>query len=131
MLIVAAAIIENRSKKLLIAKRKQGKSQAGLWEFPGGKIEAGETAEDCLKRELLEEMNIVIEPGVYFGTSDYVYGETAVRLLAYKAVYVSGSIELADHDEYRWVSPGELAGFEFAPADVPFVDRLIEAGKQL
>jgi mutator mutT protein len=128
MIEVAAAIIENEQGQILIARRKQGKSQAGMWEFPGGKIEAGETAEACLKRELLEEMHIEINPYAFYGVNDHHYGLTHIRLIAYKAAFVSGEIMLVDHDEYRWITAAELGEFTFAPADIPFVEML-EEGK--
>ncbi|MBB3114553.1 8-oxo-dGTP diphosphatase [Paenibacillus phyllosphaerae] len=124
MIQVAAAIILNDEGRILIAKRKQGKSQGGLWEFPGGKLEEGESPEVCLIRELQEEMNINISPYAYFDTSDHRYGERQIQLIAYLATYVSGEIVLHDHDEYRWASILELAEFEFAPADIPFVAKL-------
>lgn len=124
MIEVAAAIIENEHGQLLIARRKQGKSQAFLWEFPGGKIEENESIEDCLKRELLEEMNIHIAPYEPYGESDYAYGDKHIRLIAYRATYVSGEITLVDHDRYEWIHRSELESFEFAPADIPFVRRL-------
>lgn len=126
MIQVAAAIIENDQGQLLIARRKAGKSQAGLWEFPGGKIEEGESVEACLQRELMEEMNIVIEPYEYFGVNDHWYGDVHIRLIAWKARYQSGNIVLVDHDEYRWVSTEELKEYEFAEADVGFVGRLMK-----
>ncbi|GGD98308.1 (deoxy)nucleoside triphosphate pyrophosphohydrolase [Paenibacillus nasutitermitis] len=124
MIRVAAAIIENRQGQLLIARRKKGKSQEGLWEFPGGKIEHKETAEECLKRELREEMNIEIEPYAYFGENDHWYGQTHIRLIAYRARFVSGEIRLVDHDENVWVNPNQLGEFTFAPADIKFVELL-------
>ncbi|MUT65720.1 8-oxo-dGTP diphosphatase MutT [Paenibacillus sp. NEAU-GSW1] len=124
MIEVAAAIIEDASRRILIARRAEGKSQAGLWEFPGGKLEAGESPEMCLKRELLEEMGITIEPCERFGVNEHDYGSVKIRLIAYKATYVSGEIVLVDHDAYRWVSKDELGGFVFAPADIPFVEKL-------
>ncbi|WP_373232979.1 8-oxo-dGTP diphosphatase MutT [Cohnella sp.] len=127
MIEVAAAIIENEQGKLLIAKRRQGKSQAGLWEFPGGKLEPGESPEACLIRELKEEMNIVIEPYERFGVNEHDYGTVQIRLIAYKARYVRGDIRLVDHEECRWVEKGELAKFEWAPADVPFIEWLEES----
>jgi 8-oxo-dGTP diphosphatase len=125
MIEVAAAIIENSEGKLLIARRKEGKSQAGLWEFPGGKIEAGETAQACLIRELQEEMNILIEPGERFGVNEHDYGSVQIRLIAYWAKFVSGDLRLVDHDEYEWVRRSELENYIFAPADIKFVEMLI------
>ncbi|GLI06711.1 DNA mismatch repair protein MutT [Paenibacillus tyrfis] len=122
MIEVAAAIIENEHGQILIARRKKGKAQAGLWEFPGGKIEKNETVEECLKRELLEEMNIEIQPYEPFGVNDHYYGETHIRLHAHRAKFVSGKLILVDHDQCEWVYSKELGRFEFAPADVKFVE---------
>ncbi|MBD3920953.1 8-oxo-dGTP diphosphatase MutT [Paenibacillus sp. PR3] len=124
MIQVAAAIIEDEQGRILIARRKPGKSQAGMWEFPGGKIEQGELADDCLRRELMEEMEIEIDPYAFFGVNDHHYGATHIRLIAYRARYVSGTITLTDHDEYRWITARELTAFTFAPADVKFVEML-------
>lgn len=124
MIEVAAAIIEDTDGRILIARRRAGKSQAGLWEFPGGKIEAGESPEDCLKRELLEEMNIEIEPYAFFAVNEHAYETVEIRLVAYKARWLKGTIQLTDHDEYRWIQVGEMAGYSFAPADIPFVEQL-------
>jgi 8-oxo-dGTP diphosphatase len=127
MIEVAAAIIENERSELLIARRGKGKSQEGLWEFPGGKIEQGESVEDCLRRELREEMCIEIEPYAHFGVNDHFYGEKHIRLIAWKAAFLRGEIRLADHDAYRWVKREELAEYRFAPADIPFVEMLERA----
>ncbi|WP_028558703.1 (deoxy)nucleoside triphosphate pyrophosphohydrolase [Paenibacillus pinihumi] len=124
MIEVAAAVIVNEQGRLLIARRKPGKAQGGLWEFPGGKLEPGESAEDCLRRELLEEMNIQIQPTERLGVHEHDYGTIVIRLIAYKAVYTGGDIVLSDHDKYDWVKPDEFAAYEFAPADIPFVKQL-------
>jgi len=124
MIEVAAAIIENEQGQILIARRTKGKSQEGLWEFPGGKLEEGESAEACLRRELMEEMKIEIEPYACFGVNEHDYGTARIRLTAYRAVFVQGAIRLTDHDAYRWVERSELDRFAFAPADVPFVEQL-------
>ncbi|MGG2196822.1 (deoxy)nucleoside triphosphate pyrophosphohydrolase [Paenibacillus validus] len=125
MIEVAAAIIENEHGQILIARRKKGKAQEGLWEFPGGKIENNETVEECLKRELLEEMNINIRPYESFGVNDHYYGSTHIRLYAHKAKFVSGALVLVDHNQCEWVYPKYLRKYEFAPADVKFVEMLI------
>lgn len=124
MIEVAAAIIENSQGQLLIARRKKGKSQEGMWEFPGGKIEQGETIEACLQRELKEEMNIIIAPYEPFGVNDHIYGATHIRLFAHRAEMVGGEISLVDHDEYRWVERDKLKEYLFAPADIKFVEML-------
>ncbi|MBB6637703.1 (deoxy)nucleoside triphosphate pyrophosphohydrolase [Cohnella thailandensis] len=125
MLKVAAAIIEDEEGRLLIARRKPGKSQAGLWEFPGGKLEPGESPAECLRRELREEMAIDIAPYESFGENVHDYGNVTICLIAWRAKWRPGTIRLTDHDEYRWARPSELASFEWAPADIPFVDKLV------
>jgi 8-oxo-dGTP diphosphatase len=122
---VAAAIIHNEAGQILIARRCQGKSQGGLWEFPGGKIEPDESVTDCLQRELQEEMGIEILPYESYGMNEHHYDSVQIRLMAWRAIYQGGDIVLVDHDEYRWVFPAELGQFTFAPADIPFVDRLL------
>ncbi|MNI54448.1 CTP pyrophosphohydrolase [compost metagenome] len=125
MIEVAAAIIHNKEGKLLIARRKPGKAQAGLWEFPGGKLEPGEDVPQCLRRELLEEMNIEIRPDEAYGCHEYDYGSVQIRLIAWRAEYLGGEIVLNDHDAYSWTEPSGLVKFGFAPADLPFVERLL------
>ncbi|MGO4372492.1 (deoxy)nucleoside triphosphate pyrophosphohydrolase [Paenibacillus sp. MCAF20] len=85
MIEVAAAIIEDEAGRILIARRSKGKSQEGMWEFPGGKLEPGETPEECLRRELLEEMGITIEPYAYVGVNEHDYGTVKIKLIAFKA----------------------------------------------
>jgi len=113
-------------RSLLIARRRPGKSQGGLWEFPGGKIEPGESPEACLVRELQEEMGIEIVPYVLFGVNEHDYGNVRAKLIAYLAKYSHGEIRLTDHDDYRWVERRELWDYEWAPADVEFVGRLCD-----
>jgi 8-oxo-dGTP diphosphatase len=122
---VAAAIIHNVQGQVLIARRCPGKSQEGLWEFPGGKIEPGESIRQCLQRELVEEMGITILPYEAFGTNEHSYGSTHIKLIAWKAEYQGGEIKLVDHDACQWVLPEELVNYMFAPADIPFVERLL------
>lgn len=124
MMEVAAVILENQNGEVLVARRKPGKKLAGFWEFPGGKIEAGETPQECLVRELYEEMNLVIEIGDYVGESIHEYDEGTVRLFAYKGKVIGGDIKLKDHDRYLWLSPQDLEKKKMAPADVPFLEKL-------
>ncbi len=128
MIEVAAAVIENGEGKILIARRKEGKSQQGLWEFPGGKLEPDESPEACLVRELREEMGIEIEPYEPLGAHVHDYGTVTIRLIVYRAKYLSGEIRLSDHDDCRWVRREELREFEWAPADIPFAERLMKKG---
>ncbi len=122
---VTAAIIEEGGK-ILIARRKRGDVQAGKWEFPGGKLEPGETPESCLKRELQEELGIETEVGTLFCSTRFVYRHIAVELLFYRTVVVSGEIRLHAHDRIEWVAPETLAEFDFLEADEPVVRRLMK-----
>ena len=128
--IVTAAVIE-KDGNILIAKRKQGSRFAGKWEFPGGKLEKGETPEQCLKRELQEELDITAEVGDLFCSSEYSYTpEFTIRLLAYRATVISGVFNLNDHEEIRWVKPADLANYDFPEADRPIVEQLVKEDLQ-
>jgi 8-oxo-dGTP diphosphatase len=120
---VTAAVIE-KDGKILVARRKEGDSQGGKWEFPGGKLEPGETPETCLKRELREELGIETEVGPFFCSSRFVYPHIAVELLVYRTSYVSGDITLHEHDRVEWISPEALVEASFSEADKPVVRKL-------
>lgn len=122
MLNVTAAIIE-KNGKVLAARRKAGLHLAGYWEFPGGKLEDGETPEECLHRELVEEFNIDSSIGMFVGESVFDYGSKVVRLLAYQVKHLEGVFQLIDHDELRWLSMDELNEVKWAPADIPLVKQ--------
>jgi len=123
--IVTAAVIQ-RGDRILIAKRKHGKLHAGNWEFPGGTLEEGETCEECLKRELWEELAVRAEVGEFICSSEYEYTpEWTIRLMAFRATVISGVFNLNDHDEIRWVKPTELGDYEFPEADRPIIQRLL------
>lgn len=123
MLLVTAGIIE-LDGKILIAKRREGKCLEPLWEFPGGKMEEGETPEECLQRELMEELSFHTEIGEYFCTSEFDCGEKHITILAYKVKYLSGELKIVDHDDVKWVTLEELQNFEFVRADKLIVEKL-------
>ncbi|WP_207737630.1 (deoxy)nucleoside triphosphate pyrophosphohydrolase [Clostridium sp. D43t1_170807_H7] len=121
---VVAAILQ-KEDKILIARKKQGKPLAGYFEFPGGKIEEGETPEESLIRELMEEMNIKIAVKEYIGESVYDYGNNKViSLLGYTAEIIDGEIKLSDHDIYEWVTLEQINNYKIAPADIPLINKL-------
>lgn len=122
MIDVCAAVIE-KDGLVMAARRKKGSHLEGLWEFPGGKIEEGETPEVCLARELDEEFGITAEIGMYIGESIHAYSNKIIRLLAYRVPRFEGIIQLIDHDEINWLSPSALESIEWAPADIPLVNQ--------
>ena len=124
MIKVVAAILK-KEDKILIAKKREGKPLAGMWEFPGGKIEEGETPEESLIRELREERDIKIKVKEYVGESIYDYGDgKVISLKGFTAEIVEGNIKLTDHDEYKWVTLEEIYNYKVAPADIPLISKI-------
>lgn len=121
---VTAAVLYQKGK-LLIARRPAGDKLANKWEFPGGKMEDGETPQACLARELLEELGIGVRVGAYLGENLFRYPHGSIRLLAYRISWETGQLNPQVHDEIKWVSLEELDQYDFAPADVPFVEKLM------
>lgn len=116
MIEVVAGIIY-KNNKFLIAKRNIKKSQGGLWEFPGGKIEKNETYEQALIREIKEEFNADIKIDRYIGENIHNYPEKEIKLIFYKATLLSEKIQLIEHEDYKWITKQEKEKFEFAEAD--------------
>ncbi len=119
---VAAAIIE-RNREVLIGKRRAGHF-SGRWEFPGGKIEEGETPEECLRRELHEELAIEARIGALFQSTVYAYSHATVELITFRCEILSGEIALRDHTEVRWVPLTDLERYDFPEADRGVVEKL-------
>jgi 8-oxo-dGTP diphosphatase len=120
---VTAAII-CKNEKILIARRAAGENMAGGWEFPGGKLEKGETPEECLERELSEEFGVAARVGDFFCESIYRYPKGTIRLLAYFAEIVRGEIGLSVHDKIAWVTADEIRAYDLLPADIPIAEKL-------
>lgn len=119
--VTAAVIIEDG--RLLITRRPPGDPLAGLWELPGGKIEPGETPQECLARELAEELEMVAEVGEVLATTTYHYDHGSFEMIALQATRAS-DFELRVHDEYAWVPMESVAEYPLAPADVDLVRQL-------
>jgi len=126
-LITVTAAIIRKENRIFAARRKVGKHLAGFWEFPGGKLEVGESPQDCLARELAEEFGIEVQVGQFLGENVHDYGEKIIKLVAYHVTHVSGEFRLTDHDELRWFEGTELYDVEWAPADIP----LLQAARSL
>jgi 8-oxo-dGTP diphosphatase len=122
---VTAAILE-KDGRILIARRKRGDRQADKWEFPGGKIEEGETPEVCLRREMQEEFGIDVVVGGFVGRSCHRYPHGEIDLLAFRVTHLSGNFQLHAHEEIRWALPADLLSHDFSAADVPIVKLFLE-----
>jgi len=120
---VTAAIIL-RDKAILIAQRALGQNLATKWEFPGGKIESGETPQECLKREIKEELNVDIEVLDFFSESIYKYNSGTIKLMSFWCKWLSGDLTLNVHSRIEWVNRHELDLYDYAPADIPLVEKL-------
>lgn len=129
--IVAAGVLE-RSGKILAARRKKGSHLEGRWEFPGGKLEPGESPEECLVRELAEEIGVSVRPGAILEVVFHRYPEKNVLLLFYGCTLVEGAPEprALDCDEILWIERERLPSLDWAPADVAFVRKLAGLGTQ-
>ncbi len=110
--------------RILIARRKKGDRFGGFWEFPGGKIEPGETPEDALTREMSEEFDILIHVGRRLGSVLYSSGELSIELEAFSAVRLSGSFALREHDQIRWVTLEECRTCRLTEPDRRLLDQL-------
>jgi mutator protein MutT len=124
---VAVAIIR-KGGTILIARRTGDGPLKGKWEFPGGKVEKGETPEDCARREVREELGITINIETLICTSEHTYPHTSVVLSAYTASFVSGEISGNEYEEIRWVRPSDLVLYDFPEANGPILQRLAREG---
>lgn len=122
---VVGAIIENEQKEIFCALRSPEMTLANYWEFPGGKIESGETPEQALAREITEEFNCSIEVGEKVEDTTYEYEKVIVRLETYKAKLLTGKPVALEHAETKWVPREQLPQLNFAPADIPAVEKLM------
>ncbi|HUF62136.1 MAG TPA: (deoxy)nucleoside triphosphate pyrophosphohydrolase [Verrucomicrobiales bacterium] len=125
-LLVTAAVIVTDGRVLLTRRAAGG--LAGLWEFPGGKVEPGESEEECLHREIREELGLTIRVERFLGENLHRYPAVTVRLRAWLCSCLApdaGEIRLADHDAFAWATAVDLPDFDLAPADIPLLDLLL------
>jgi mutator protein MutT len=121
---VSAGLIRDAAGRYLITQRRRGSHLAGLWEFPGGKVEAGETAAACLRRELMEELSAIFAVGELAETVRWDYPERTVVLHFFHCRLESGDIAPREQQGMEWVEPARLVDYDFPPADRELIQRL-------
>jgi len=122
---VVGAVIINEKNEVLCALRSKEMSMPGMWEFPGGKIEPGETPQASLIREIEEELGCTIEVGELVADATHEYPAVIVRLITYIARIVSGEPVAKEHEKLVWLPINELPTLEWAPADIATIEALL------
>lgn len=125
---VAAALIK-KDGKYLICQRSAEDECGLLWEFPGGKLEEGETLEECIIREIKEELDLDIRVLGVFTTNIYRFDGKEILFTVFNAEIVGGDMKLKEHNDARWVTLEEMKSYKFMPADVVFVEKLLNENK--
>ena len=113
-----------RDGRVLITKRPEGKHLAGLWEFPGGKQESGETLEACLEREMKEELGIEVRVGKHLHTVHHEYEDRRVSLHLFLCTHLEGDLKPLDFQEIKWVSHEDLPQYRFPSPDLKIIESL-------
>ncbi len=122
--VVAAAIIKHN--KVLITQRPEGKQLAFMWEFPGGKIEPGETHKECIIREIKEELDVEIEVNEYIASNSHKYDFDEIVIHLYSTNVINGEIKLLEHLNCAWVDKNTIDEYEYPAVDIMFVEKLKE-----
>ena len=125
--LVTAALIRDEDR-ILIAQRGRGKRFGWKWEFPGGKVRANETPEDCLQREIKEELNLEIQVEKHFHTTHHRYPDFDIELIAFWCSIIGGKLKLEEHEQVRWVTVQEMNDYSFVEADLNLIAALEEIG---
>ena len=125
---IGVAVITDRQGKILIDRRKDEGEMAGLWEFPGGKVEPGETIEECIEREIKEELDIKIIVGDRLTTITHAYKTFNVTLYVHECQHLSGEPQPLECQEIRWVEPAQMNRYTFPQANKQIINLLQERG---
>jgi 8-oxo-dGTP diphosphatase len=127
---VTAALIQH-DERILIAQRGRGKRFACQWEFPGGKVRHDESPEDCLRREIKEELNLEIRVDQYCCTVRHRYPDFDIELITFWCSIMAGELRLAEHEQVRWITLAEMGQYDFVEADLKVIAALVPApGKE-
>lgn len=122
---VTCAIIVDKDNRVLVTQRSQSMSLPLKWEFPGGKIEPNESAEECLIREIKEELGIDIEIQKRLKPNSHTYPTITINLIPFICKVIGGKINLAEHAACKWLKPNGLLALDWADADVPIVKNYL------
>lgn len=122
---VAAALIWDKGR-FMICQRPAHKTRGLLWEFVGGKIEPGETPEQALVRECMEELDVTVSVKSQFMDVIHTYPDMTVHLTVFNAAIASGQPKLLEHNDIKWITPDEISKYDFCPADKDILERIIE-----
>ena len=125
MIEVVAALIW-QGEKFMICQRPENKARGLLWEFVGGKVEPGETKEQALIRECREELAVTLSVGGVFMDVVHEYPDLTVHLTLFNATIAEGEPQKLEHNDIQWITPSEIPKFEFCPADVEILKKIIE-----
>lgn len=123
--VVCGVIVSGDGGRYLACRRPEGKHLGGLWEFPGGKVDPGESPEAALKRELMEELGVVVEIKERLTPVRWHYETVTVMLMPFYCKIASGMLRAIEHSEMIWISCGEFSKLEWAPADQPILQELV------
>lgn len=121
---VVGAVLVNEANQIFCALRSPQMSLPNLWEFPGGKIEPNELPTETLKRELMEELKIEVTVGEKVESTYYEYDSFTIQLTTFYSKIHSGTPVLTEHADYKWLYADELSNLEWAPADIPAVQKI-------
>ncbi len=125
MVQVATALIWDNGK-FLICQRPAHKGNGLLWEFVGGKAEAGETLQEALIRECREELNVTVSVGDIFDEVDHVYPDISVHITFFNAKIIDGAPQKLEHNDIKWITPAEIPNYDFCPADDGMLRKIME-----
>ena len=124
MIDVVCGVIENDSGEFLACLRPTGKHLGGLWEFPGGKVDPGESLESALVRELLEELTVQVEVGPALSPVIWNYGDRTIRLLPFHCRITAGELRAVEHEQLIWCRPENFNDLTWAAADLPILQEI-------
>lgn len=126
MVEVVCGVISGESGRILVCRRNLAKHLGGKWEFPGGKVHDGESAEQALARELLEELGVEVAVGKPLRKAvEWRDGDISIRLRGYHCEIERGEPIALEHEEIRWCGRSDLKGLDWAEADIPLVEELL------